>query len=123
MNHPTGRPIVLIVEDEQLIRMLAVDAFLESGFAVVEAEDAAEALRVMHTETGVQLLFTDVNMPGEMNGIDLAEHLISRFLGLKIIVTSALPMPRPLEHLPGSFVSKPYDIEQVCETAWGLLAP
>jgi CheY-like chemotaxis protein len=116
------RPTALVVEDEELIRMLAVDGFLDAGFVVLEAEHAAEALQIVDVEKDIHVLFTDVNMPGEMNGIDLAEHLTESFPSLKIIITSALPVLRSLSHLPVSFVAKPYDIDEVCETARALLA-
>jgi len=102
--------------------MLAVDGFLDAGFVVLEAEHAAEALQIVDVEKDIHVLFTDVNMPGEMNGIDLAEHLTESFPSLKIIITSALPVLRSLSHLPVSFVAKPYDIDEVCETARALLA-
>jgi len=89
---------------------------------VFEAGHAAEALQISDAKRGIQLLFTDVNMPGDMNGIDLAEHLLARLPSLKVIITSALPIQRPLDHLLVSFVAKPYDIESVCETARGLFA-
>jgi CheY-like chemotaxis protein len=97
--------------------MLAVAAFLEGGFVVFEAGHAAEALQISDAKRGIQLLFTD-----DMNGIDLAEHLLVRLPSLKVIITSALPIQRPLDHLPVSFIAKPYDIESVCETARGLFA-
>ena len=62
------------------------------------------------------MLVTDVNMPGDMNGIDLAEHLKAAAPGLHIIITSALPMLRPVDHLPATFVSKPYDPEELCSS-------
>ena len=122
MAQCTGRPIALVVEDEPLVRMLAVAAFLEGGFVVFEAGHAAEALQISDAKRGIQLLFTDVNMPGDMNGIDLAEQLLLGLPSLKVIITSALPIQRPLDHLPVSFIAKPYDIESVCETARGLFA-
>ena len=88
----SGKPIALIVEDESLIRMLAVEAFLEAGFEVLEAEHASEALSVHGAAAEVHLLFTDVNMPGELNGIDLAERLKAATPTLHVIITSALPI-------------------------------
>ena len=116
------KPIVLIVEDEALIRMLAVDAFLEAGFEVLEAEHAAAALLRHADAAEVHVLFTDVNMPGEMNGIDLAEHLRAAAPALHIIVTSALPILRPVDHIGARFVTKPYDLEEVCCLAHALVA-
>jgi len=115
-------PVALIVEDEHLIRMLAVEAFSDEGFVVVEAEHAAEALRLFDGNADIQVLFTDVNMPGALNGIDLAERLKMLAPDLHVIVTSALPILRSVSHLSGLFIPKPYDIRAVCESARRLLA-
>lgn len=115
-------PVVLIVEDEILIRMVAADAFIEAGFFVFEAEHADHALRVLADLTEVHVLFTDVNMPGTMDGIALAERLKASSPGLHVIVTSAMPIPRPIDHLPATFVPKPYRAEAVCRAARELLA-
>jgi CheY-like chemotaxis protein len=121
MPYPKA-PAVLIVEDEQLIRMLAADAFTEAGFLVFEAEHAAAALLVLAGAANIHLLFTDVNMPGMMNGIDLAEQVTAATPELLIIITSALPTQRPIDHLSAAFMLKPYDIQGVCRTAKALLA-
>lgn len=115
-------PVVLIVEDEHLIRMLAVEAFSDEGFVVVEAEHAAEALRMFDSNADIQVLFTDVNMPGALNGIDLAERLKMLAPDLHVIVTSALPILRSVSHLSGLFIPKPYDVREVCESARRLLS-
>lgn len=117
-----AKPVVLVVEDESMIRMLAVDAFLEEGFAVLEAEHAAEALLVYGSAARVQVLFTDVNMPGALDGIDLAEQLKALAPRLHVIITSALPIVRPVDHLPATFIAKPYDLQAVCQAAKDLLA-
>ena len=116
------KPVVLVVEDEYLIRMLAVEAFLDDGFIVLEAEHAASALLIYGGDVCIQLLFTDVNMPGEMNGIDLAERLKRLAPDLQVIITSALPILRSVDHLPAMFMPKPYIMSDVCGTARGLLA-
>jgi CheY-like chemotaxis protein len=116
------KPVVLVVEDESMIRMLAVDAFTDEGFVVLEAEHAAEALLIYGSAARVQLLFTDVNMPGALNGIDLAEQLKTSSPRLRIIITSALPIVRSVDHLPATFIEKPYDLSVVCKTAKDLLA-
>lgn len=115
-------PIVLIVEDEPLIRMLAVDAFLERGYLVLEAEHAAEAILIHGAQAQIHVLFTDVNMPGALNGIELAERLKAMSPGLHVIITSALPILRPIGHLPATFFSKPYQLHEVCAAATELLA-
>jgi CheY-like chemotaxis protein len=115
-------PVVLVVEDEYLIRMLAVAAFLDEGFMVVEAEHAAEALLIYDGNADIAVLFTDVNMPGTMNGIDLAEHLKLLAPAIQVIVTSALPILRSVDHIAGLFMPKPYDMREVCTAARRLLA-
>jgi DNA-binding NtrC family response regulator len=118
----SAKPIVLIVEDEALIRMLAADAFLEAGFEVPEAEHAAEALLVHGGAAEVHVLFTDVSVPGELNGIDLAERLKAVSPALHVIITSAPPILRPVEHLPAIFAIKPYDPGSVSQAALALIA-
>jgi two-component system, response regulator PdtaR len=117
-----SKPVVLIVEDETLIRMLATDAFVEAGFEVLEAEHAAHAICVHERSAPVHVLFTDVNMPGELNGIDLAERLKAQSASLLVIITSALPILRSVDDIPATFVTKPYDAESVSRTAMALLA-
>jgi CheY-like chemotaxis protein len=121
MPHPFA-PAVLIVEDEILIRMLAAEAFIEAGFIVFEAEHPVHALTLLGNGALVHVLFTDVNMPGQMNGIDLAERLKSQTPGLHIIITSALPLLRPIDHLSAAFLSKPYDPAALSEMARLLVA-
>ncbi len=114
--------VVLVVEDELLIRLCAIDVLVEEGFEVVEAEDAAAALRAANDYGHVDLLFTDVNMPGDMNGISLAEHLFALRPNLKVIITSALPLLRPVDHLQAHFLSKPYPVQGLRDAANGLVA-
>jgi len=114
--------IVLIVEDEVLIRMSEVDAFSDFGFAVIEAQHSAAAIVVALDNPRIDLLFTDVNMPGEMDGISLAEHLFALRPLLKIIVTSAIPLVREIGHLNGHFLPKPYDVAGLSQISEGLLA-
>jgi CheY-like chemotaxis protein len=117
-----AKPTILIVEDECLVRMVAVDAFLDIGFLVLEAVDAADALRIHGENLQIQVLFTDVNMPGVLNGIDLAEQLKAVAPGLHIIIASALPMIRPVHHIPATFITKPYELDAVCGAVRDLLA-
>ena len=62
---------VLIVEDEFLVRMGAVDSFAGAGFTVYEASNADEAIRILETHHGIRVVFTDINMPGSMDGLKL----------------------------------------------------
>jgi DNA-binding NtrC family response regulator len=121
MPYPDG-PAVLIVDDEILIRMAAAEAFVDAGFLVHEAEHADHALLVAAGAGLLHLLFTDVNMPGSMDGVGLAEQLKAVMPKLHVIISSALPVPRRIDHLSATFVAKPYAPEAVCRTAKRLLA-
>lgn len=114
--------VVLVVEDENSIRWNAYDAFADGGFTVLEAEHSAAAILIALGHPQIDLLFTDVNMPGDMNGIDLAEHLFELRPRLKIVVTSALPLLRDLSHVGGRFLPKPYRVLDLCEMVEGMLA-
>ena len=107
-------PTVLVVEDETLIRMLAADSLADSGYNVLEAADAAEALRILEEHDEVAVLFTDVNMPGPMDGLALAGLMHDRRPDLGLIVTSGRGTP-DLGRLPLSsiYLAKPYGPQQL----------
>jgi two-component system, response regulator PdtaR len=113
MDLHTG--LILVVEDEALIRMVAVAALVDEGFEVIEAEHAAEAIEHLEAHgTHVRVLFTDIHMPGEMDGLRLAHHAHTHWPSIGIIVCSGLAAPKPLEMPHGSrFVRKPYAPEHV----------
>ena len=117
-----AEPVVLIVEDEPLIRMTAAEIFRDDGFVVLEAEDAAAAIEICTSGVLFQVLFTDINMPGEMNGVDIAEYIKRLLPDLPIIITSALPIIRSADHLGATFIAKPYRGGEVCLEARRLLA-
>jgi CheY-like chemotaxis protein len=100
---------VLVVEDEPLIRMNAADLFEDEGFEVVEAATARAALAILEKRNGeVDALFTDVDMPGDMNGLELAGIVHGRWPHIAIVVTSGVV--RVSGSLPGNgvFLEKPY---------------
>ncbi len=102
-------PLIMIVEDEPLIRMYAADLFEDDEFDVLEAATARAALAVLERRHGeVAALFTDVDMPGDMNGLELAGIVYSRWPHIAILVTSGVV--RMVGTLPGSgvFLGKPY---------------
>jgi CheY-like chemotaxis protein len=106
----TRPPIILVVEDETLLRMLAWDILTEdAGYRVIEAVNADEALILLESRHDVRLVFTDVNMPGALNGFALARIVDMRFPGIKVIVTSGLARPG-IGDLPKGkrFLPKPY---------------
>jgi len=104
------KAVVLVVEDNPLIRMCAVDLVLAAGFEALEAVDADEAIRILEARPDIQLVFTDVSMPGSMDGIRLAHHIRDRWPPVKLIVASGKAIIEE-SHLPAGarFFSKPYD--------------
>ena len=109
-----GRQAVLVVEDEPILRMLAVDLVEETGFLAVEAPNADEAIAILEQRTDIRIVFTDIDMPGSMNGLKLAAAIRGRWPPIKIIVTSGQCRPSEVE-IPagGVFFPKPYDHRQV----------
>lgn len=113
---------VLVVEDEIIIRWLAVSSLTEAGFEVLEAGTAAEALEILESNE-IDLLFTDIAMPGRMNGLDLVDIVSERWPAVAVLVTSGHSVPLPGQ-LPrgGSFMPKPYHIGSVLRRLEGLAA-
>ncbi len=105
----TQNILVLIVDDEPLIRFIAGDALEEAGFQVVEAANAEEAMSVLKSHDNVGILFTDVNMPGPLNGLELAELVNRRWPTIKLVITSGRALERAVPDT-GRFLAKPYDL-------------
>lgn len=108
------RTTVLVVEDEPLVRFDAVDALEDAGFDVVEAGNADVALAILSSRDDIAVMFTDINMPGSMNGLELAAEVHKRWPAIRLIVTSGLVKPS-CEDIPddGLFIGKPYVAERV----------
>ncbi len=114
---------VLVVEDEHLIRMDTASSLEAEGFVVHEAANAAEAIRRLELHSEIRLIFTDVNMPGTMDGVALAHYVRGRWPPVKIIVTSGYAKVRESDLPPGSlFVEKPYNPEQISDKMTALMA-
>lgn len=107
---------VLVVEDEPLVRMVAADALVDRGIMAWEAGDAAEALHVLDEHPSIGVVFTDVNMPGELDGLALAHEVSLRRPDVSLIVTSGAISVAD-EELPdhGTFLPKPYPTKRLVD--------
>ncbi|QWG15698.1 response regulator [Bradyrhizobium sediminis] len=87
-DHPAPAAVVLVVEDEMLLRMRAVDMVEDAGYTSVQAVDADEAVTILESRSDIALLFTDIQMPGSMDGLKLAHAVHERWPPIKIILVS-----------------------------------
>jgi CheY-like chemotaxis protein len=114
VDHSRVPAVVLIVEDEMMLRMLACEMVEDAGYTALEALDAAEAVAILESRSDVALICTDVQMPGEMDGVGLAHAVHARWPAIRIIVVSGqLNLPH-LDLPPRSrFFGKPLDAGEV----------
>jgi two-component sensor histidine kinase/DNA-binding response OmpR family regulator len=110
----TEVPNVLIVEDEMMLRMRAVDIVEDAGFCPVEAVNADEALSILESRSDISLLFTDIQMPGSMDGLKLAHAVHDRWPSIKIILVSGQVSPSAAEKPADSrFFGKPLSVDKM----------
>jgi len=109
-----SKAVVLIVEDEALIRMSAVHIVEDAGFAVAQASNADEAIAILESRDDIRAVFTDINMSGSMDGWKLAHAIRGGWPPIHLIVTSGLRLPSAYQ-LPARsrFIGKPYTAAQV----------
>jgi CheY-like chemotaxis protein len=88
LDHSPVPAVVLVVEDDMLLRMRAVDMVEDAGYICVEARDADEAVAILESRSDIALLFTDIQMPGSMDGLGLAHSVHDRWPPIKIILVS-----------------------------------
>jgi len=117
---------VLVVDDERRMRRVASRFLSELGYRVLEADNAADAARLLETDDSVDLLFTDVVMPGDIDGRTLGQWARLQRPSLKVLLTSGFPEQLPEAAVPGGevlpFVKKPYSKQQLQEAVETLLA-
>src|SRR6266550_89045 len=105
---------VLVVEDEMVLRMRAVDIVEDAGFTAVEAVSADEALAILESRSDISLLFSDIQMPGTMDGLKLAHAVHDRWPGIKIILVSGHIKLTDAERPADSrFFGKPLEVKQM----------
>src|SRR5580693_3688263 len=107
-------PKVLVVEDEMMLRMRAVDIVEDAGFTPIEAVNADEALAILESRSDIELLFTDIQMPGSMDGLRLAHAVHERWPAIRIILVSGKLTPTDAEKpIHSRFFGKPLEVKQM----------
>jgi CheY-like chemotaxis protein len=115
MKTMTDQILVLIAEDEELVRLVIAEALRDEGFEVMEAEHAEAAVATLTDHASrINVLFTDIQMPGTMDGVALAHHASTHWPWIGLLVTSARPRPSR-SALPAKcrFLAKPYEHHHV----------
>lgn len=116
MKRAPEASVILVVEDDDLVRMNAAEMLEDAGFSVVEAHHADEAWAILHERSDIGVVFTDVDMPGSMCGVTLAERVTENWPDIRLVLTSGRPRFAH-EEVPdhGLFVAKPYKASQVID--------
>ena len=105
-------PVILVVEDEEVLRSLAVDMVEDAGFIPIVAKNADEAIGILETRSDISLLFTDIHMPGSMDGLRLAHAVRHRWPPIKIIIVSGkVRLSENDMPTDSRFLEKPYDAD------------
>ena len=121
---PRGSETILVVEDDIRVRRVAVARLMDAGYSVLEAGNGAEALEKLERDGNIKLVFTDIIMPGEMTGDQLADQVRMRWPGIKVLLTSGYAEPsiagRELSHA-GSWLKKPYTAQELATRLRELL--
>lgn len=115
-----GQPRVLIVEDEELVRAMAEDEFADAGFAVVSAADGEQAVRTLQSDPGFDLLFTDIRMPGGIDGWSVAERARRLKPDIAVIYATGYSEDQASMVASSIFLKKPYRMPAVIAAAQSL---
>ncbi|MEO6433357.1 MAG: HWE histidine kinase domain-containing protein [Sphingomicrobium sp.] len=122
MTKPDSKPIVLVVEDEMVLRMRAVDIVEDAGFEPIEAVSADEAIKILESRDDISLLFTDIQMPGSMDGLKLAHAAHTRWPHIKIVLVSGQIAVTDADKPDDSkFFPKPLEVQQMVEELQAMI--
>ena len=114
LDHSSVPLVVLVVEDEMLLRMRAVDMVEDAGFTSVEAVNADEAVAILESRSDIALLLTDIQMPGSMDGLKLAHAVHERWPPIRIILVSGQLRPASIDIPADSrFFGKPLEAKEM----------
>ena len=122
IDHSSVPAVVLVVEDEMLLRMRAVDMVEDAGYTSVEAVDADQAVAILESRSDIALLFTDIQMPGSMDGLGLAHSVHDRWPPIKIILVSGQLKLANIDIPIGSrFFGKPLEAKVMIAQMQGMI--
>jgi CheY-like chemotaxis protein len=116
-----ARPTILVVDDEVLLRWMIAEELRAKGFVVVEAANSDEAMAILQTSARVDMVVTDVRMPGSTDGIGLARWVRMARPDLKIVIASAHATGATPHEIADALFLKPYDVDQLVERVRELL--
>ena len=117
----TPQRAVLIVEDEILIRSAAAEFLRGAGYKVIEAANAVEAVAVFASRVQIDVVFSDINMPGSTDGVGLARWVTDHHPGVQVILTSAITHARRAGEIGAGFLPKPYRLAEAARRIGSLL--
>ncbi|ANL57265.1 response regulator [Rhizobium phaseoli] len=122
--HSAPTIAVLVVEDEPLVRMVAAEFLRDAGFKIFEAANADEAIEMLHARADIHAVFTDIEMPGSLDGMGLAATIKERWPGIVVIVTSGRNQEdRGDPPLGAAFITKPYLHDTVIDVIHRSVTP
>ena len=106
--------VILVVEDEVLVRFVTAEMLRDEGYVVLEAADASEALALMATGHPLDLVLTDIRMPGELDGVGLTREIKQARPHLPILIVTS-HLPEDGDHAGDGFLAKPFEHQQLLE--------
>lgn len=120
LQRKQSQPLVLVVEDEPLVRLDITLAMVDAGFSVIEVPDAEQALELLEQRQSIGLVFTDVELGGTIDGLELASRIKTAWPHIPVMVTSGRVAPEG--EVADNFIAKPYNPQAVISQARALAA-
>jgi DNA-binding NtrC family response regulator len=116
------KPVVLVVEDEPIIRMETVQMVKDAGYAVLDAANTDDAMTILERRSDIRAVFTEIRVPGHRNGMDLGRTIAERWPLVRLVMTSGVPKA---DNFPADwrYIPKPYDGVQLAAALRALFAP
>ena len=116
------KPVVLVVENQPIIRMETVQMIKDAGYAVLDASDTSEAMKILEGRRDIRAVFTEIRLPGHRNGMELGRAIAERWPLVRLIMTSGVPQT---DDFPADwrYILKPYGSAQIAAVLRALIIP